>query len=98
MLHDVFDRPWQNMAVDLFPNNGKECLLIVDYYSDYIGIDVLTTTTTAALTNKPKYQCRRSWSLTMVPSLLALRFRRSKPSGNFRTVKPACILASQMER
>ncbi|CAH8629063.1 unnamed protein product [Dicrocoelium dendriticum] len=59
MLHDVPDRPWQKVAVDLFWDNGKDYLLTVDYYSDYFEIDLLTTTTTEAVINKLRCQFAR---------------------------------------
>ena len=38
------DRPWQVVGTDLFKFRGSDYLLIVDYYSRYIELALLTTT------------------------------------------------------
>ena len=43
--HDVPDRPWQNIACDLFTLGGKDYLLTVDYYSKWVEIDLLRDST-----------------------------------------------------
>ena len=39
--HEVPERPWQKLGVDLFEFHGKEYLLIVDYYSKFLEVCVL---------------------------------------------------------
>jgi len=35
MCHEVTQRPWEKVAVDLFSMNQKDYLVTVDYYSEY---------------------------------------------------------------
>lgn len=39
VLYDVFLRFWEKIGVDIFELNGKEYLIIVDYYSNFWEID-----------------------------------------------------------
>lgn len=41
MSHELPTRPWQIVSTDLFQQNGKDFLLIVDHYSDFWEIDPL---------------------------------------------------------
>ena len=43
------DRPWQRIAADLFAWEGKEYLLTVDYFSRFIEVDHLRSTTSSAV-------------------------------------------------
>jgi transposase InsO family protein len=47
MPSELPDRPWQLLGSDLFELNKCHYLLVVDYYSRYIEIAKLTTTTSA---------------------------------------------------
>lgn len=48
------ERPWQRVAADLFQWDNARYLVVVDYYSRYIEVANLTTTTTAHVTGKLK--------------------------------------------
>ncbi|XP_063077523.1 uncharacterized protein K02A2.6-like [Engraulis encrasicolus] len=48
------ERPWQRVAVDLFQWENAMYLLCIDYYSRYIEVANLTSTTTAHVTGKLK--------------------------------------------
>ena len=44
--------PWQKIGVDLFEHNRRHFLIQIDYYSRFIEISHMTTTTTAAVVAK----------------------------------------------
>ena len=41
--HDVPTLPWEKLGMDLFHFNGKNFLLMVDYYSKYIEVSLLSS-------------------------------------------------------
>ena len=43
------DRPWQKVGSDLFQLNGKDYILVVDYYSRYIEVAMLTSSTSKGI-------------------------------------------------
>ena len=43
--HSDGDEPWQKIGLDLFEIAGKHYLAVVDYYSNFIEVDLLTTMT-----------------------------------------------------
>ena len=45
MQHSDGDEPWQRLGIDLFKSARKHYLAVVDYYSNFIKIDSLTTMT-----------------------------------------------------
>ena len=52
MSHCIPDRPWSKIAADPFEFKGEHCLVLVDYYSDWIEFDKMrdqTATETIAL-------------------------------------------------
>ena len=51
---DFPNRPWQTVGTDLFDYKGNQYLLLVDYFSRYIEIAKLTSTTSAAIVNHMK--------------------------------------------
>ena len=52
MSHSIPSRPWQKVATDLFTWNTRNFLITVDYYSRYLELDELTSTTSAAVIQK----------------------------------------------
>ena len=52
--HEVPDRPWAKVGVDLFTYRGRNYLICVDYYSSFREIDSLYKTTSGAVVQKLK--------------------------------------------
>ncbi len=59
MSHEVPDRPWKKVRVDLFEVKGTSYVIVVDYFSNFWEIDRLSTTTTAAVIHKLKMHFAR---------------------------------------
>ncbi|KAL9969645.1 hypothetical protein ACROYT_G021882 [Oculina patagonica] len=58
--HSDGDEPWQKIGLDLFEIAGKHYLAVVDYYFNFIEIDLLTTMTSTrvvTLLKKPTPPC-----------------------------------------
>ena len=47
--HEIPERPWEKVATDLFALNGKDYLIVVDYYSQFLELRKLTTTSSNAV-------------------------------------------------
>ena len=39
MSHFIPDRPWSKIAADLSEFKGENYLVLIEYYSDWIGLD-----------------------------------------------------------
>ena len=48
--HDVSDRPWSKIGVDICGMRGRLLLVVCDYYSNYIEVENLSKTNTGAVT------------------------------------------------
>ena len=46
--------PWQKVAMDLFEWKGRSYLLVIDYYSRFVEIALLSSTTSPAVVNRIK--------------------------------------------
>ena len=57
--HSDGDEPWQKIGLDLFEIAGKHYLAVVDYYSNFIEIDLLTTMTSVRIVTLLKKHCAR---------------------------------------
>ena len=57
--HDVPDRPWTKVGVDLFTFNQTNYLIIVDYFSGFWEIDPLEKTTASHIIRNMKMQFAR---------------------------------------
>ena len=49
MISFLPNHPWEKVASDLFELNGKTYLLVADYFSCYLEVQTLTTTTSASV-------------------------------------------------
>ena len=54
ITHELPERPWQNVATDLFTFENEQYLIVVDYYSKYFELERMSTTTSSAIINKLK--------------------------------------------
>jgi hypothetical protein len=57
--HDEGDDPWEKVGLDLFEIQGKQYLVVVDYYSNFVEVELLTTTTSARVVTLLKKQFAR---------------------------------------
>ena len=57
--HEIPDRPWQNLATDLFQLNDRNYVLVVDYYSRYFEVAHLNTTKATSVINQMKVMFAR---------------------------------------
>ena len=56
MVHEVLERPWAKVGVDLFAFDGRDYLCTVDYTSNFWEIDHLPTTVAKRVISKLKSQ------------------------------------------
>lgn len=61
-LHEEGTSPWEKIGADLFEIDGQNYLVVVDYLTNYIEIDLLTTTTTSQIIKKLKLMFTR-WGI-----------------------------------
>ena len=64
--HPIPDRPWSKVGVDIFELQQKQYLVIVDYYSGFVELDLLTHTTTKQVINC----CKSQFSRHGIPDIL----------------------------
>ena len=50
LQHEVPERPWSKIGMDLCEFHGRTLLVIVDYYSNFIEVERVNRTTTAGVT------------------------------------------------
>ena len=55
--HSDGDEPWQKIGLDFFEIAGKHYLAVVDYCSNFIEIDLMTTMTSARTVTSLKKHC-----------------------------------------
>ena len=55
--HEEGETPWSTIGVDLFEIKGRNYLVTVDYYSNFLEVDYLSTTTTKQVITKLKGHC-----------------------------------------
>ncbi|KAL9976934.1 hypothetical protein ACROYT_G014281 [Oculina patagonica] len=53
--HQIPDRPWSRVAADQFKIHGKEYIVLVDFYSDFIEVKQLQETTSSSVIEFLKY-------------------------------------------
>ena len=59
ICHELPNRPWENIAVDLFDLNGTEFVVTVDYYSSFFEVDKLRSKTAEEVVKKLKAHLAR---------------------------------------
>ena len=59
--HDDGHLPWNKIGLDLFEIKGRNYLISVDYYSNFIEVDYLSTTTSAQVIRMLKKTIRSFW-------------------------------------
>lgn len=52
--HELPERPWQNVATDLFMLDNEQYLIVVDYYSRNFELERMSTTTSSVIINMLK--------------------------------------------
>ena len=55
--HSDGDEPWQKIGLDFFEIAGKHYLAVVDYFSNFIEIDLMTTMTSSRTVTSLKKHC-----------------------------------------
>ena len=90
MPHKIPNRPWEQVAVDLFELNKKEYMITVDYYSNFWEIDRLTSTTSSAVVLKLKnhfarYGCPNRFISDNGPQFVLQSFVNSRTIGTLNT-------------
>ena len=66
--HSDGDEPWQKIGLDFFEIAGKHYLAVVDYCSNFIEIDLMTTMTSARTVTSLKKHCARYGITRMIVS------------------------------
>ena len=59
MPHEIPTRPWQKVGTDLMQFDGRQYLIIVDYFSSFFEVDKLETTDSRTVVEKLKMQFSR---------------------------------------
>ena len=57
--HQIPDRPWSRVAADQFKLNGKDYIVLVDFYSDFMEVKMLHENTSSAVVEFLKEQFSR---------------------------------------
>ena len=81
MSHEVPQRPWEKVAVDLLTEDQKDYLVTVDYYIGFGELDRLHTTDSGAVVRKLKAHCARYGSPCQLvsdngPQFVAAEFQK----------------------
>lgn len=58
-MHEVPEHPWQKVGSDIFTIQGRNYLVTVDYFSQYIEVDFLPDTTSTTVITKLKHHFAR---------------------------------------
>ena len=74
MTHDLPDRPWEKVGVDIMQLQGRDYLVTVDYYSNFWEVDHLTTTKSNTVIKKLKAHFSRYGSPSVLISDSAAQF------------------------
>ena len=66
ICHEIADRSWQKIGVDVFTKNDTDYLWAVDYYSSYFEVGRLKSKTAASIAKK----LRKQFSIHGTPNQL----------------------------
>ena len=81
----VPNRPWAKVGADPFQFRGKEYVVLSDYFSNYVEVERLPTTDSAAVVRALK----RQWARHGIPDLLFSDNGPQFSSSTFRTFAAA---------
>ena len=62
MSHEIRNRPWSKVGSNIFERRRERCLVLVDYYSDWIEFDLMRNKTAAEIINLKQKQFAR-WGI-----------------------------------
>ena len=84
--------PWERISVDLFQLDGKQYLVSVDHYSDFIEIDLLRNTSATATINATKKNFARLGIPQVCvsdngPQFISHEYSRFAPEYGFKSIK-----------
>ena len=78
--HEVPDRPWAQVGADLFIFNNQYYLILVDYYSGFVELNLLNTTTS----NEVIVHCKSQFARHGIPDKLITDNGPQFSSDNFK--------------
>ena len=73
--HQIPDSPWSRVAADEVKLYGKDYIVIVDFYSDFIGVKMLEENTSSAVIEFLKEQFSRDGLPDILVTDNGLQFR-----------------------
>ena len=59
LAHDIPKQPWSKVGMDLFKSKGKECLIMVDYLTDFFEVSELPNTLASTVVEATKREFAR---------------------------------------
>ena len=91
MSHELPTHPWQIVSTDLFQQNGKDFLLIVDHHSDFWEVDLLRdlSAQTTIKRCKAQFACHGQPDRVISdkgPKFSSLQFKRSAAEWEFEHI------------
>ena len=104
-LHDVPERPWQKVAMDIFTIKSRNYLVTVDYYSQFFEVDFLEHMRSVNVIHKPKANFARHGIPDIImlisdngPQLVSQEFKKFCAGGNINHVTSSPETAKPMEQ
>ncbi|KAI0229883.1 Gag-Pro-Pol polyprotein, partial [Lamellibrachia satsuma] len=59
LQHEVGNVPWEKIGCDLFEISSRNYLIVIDYFSNFIEVDLMTATTSTQVVSSLKKMCAR---------------------------------------
>ena len=100
--HRIPDLPWSRVATDQFKLHGKDYIVVVDFYSDFIEVKMLQENSSSAVIEFLKAQFSRymayqtPWLLTMVLNLQVRNSSSSHTVGSLSMCPSPLIITNRM--